>query len=71
MHQANTGFTGRRYSDAPDNQVFEIEELTEPGGGKSYEMVLRYTHLAPDHLSHAAARIERPLGIVEPNSRFF
>ena len=34
----------------------------------SYEMVLRYAHLAPDHLSHAAARIERVLEIVEPNS---
>ena len=28
----------------------------ELGGWKSYEMVLRYAHLAPDHLSHAAAR---------------
>ena len=38
-------------------------------------MVLRYAHLAPDHLSHGAARIERVLEIVEPNStktlRFF
>ena len=40
----------------------------ELGGWKSYEMVLRYAHLAPDHLSHAAARIERVLEIVEPNS---
>jgi hypothetical protein len=41
---------------------------TPLGGWKSYEMVLRYAHLAPDHLSHAAARIERVLEIVEPNS---
>ncbi len=40
----------------------------ELGGWKSYEMVLRYAHLAPDHLSHAAARIERTLEIVESNS---
>ena len=40
----------------------------ELGGWKSYEMVLRYAHLAPDHLSHAAARIERTLQIVEHNS---
>ena len=40
----------------------------ELGGWKSYEMVLRYAHLAPDHLSHAAAQIERALEIVEPNS---
>ena len=40
----------------------------ELGGWKSYEMVLRYAHLAPDHLSHAAARIERNLAIVESNS---
>jgi len=40
----------------------------ELGGWKLYEMVLRDAHLAPDHLIHAAARIERVLGIVEPNS---
>ncbi len=40
----------------------------ELGGWKSYEMVSRYAHLAPDHLSHAAARIERELEIVESNS---
>jgi len=45
-----------------------LQELMELGGWKSYEMVLRYAHLAPDHLSHAAARIERALEIVEPNS---
>ena len=45
-----------------------LQELMELGGWKSYEMVLRYAHLAPDHLSHAAARIERELEIVEPNS---
>ena len=39
----------------------------ELGGWKSYEMVLRYAHLAPDHLSHAAARIERTLVIVGSN----
>ena len=46
-----------------------LQELMELGGWKSYEMVLRYAHLAPDHLSHAAARIERPLEIVEPNGQ--
>lgn len=45
-----------------------LQELMELGGWKSYEMVLRYAHLAPDHLSHAAARIERAIEIVEPNS---
>lgn len=42
----------------------------ELGGWKSYEMVLRYAHLAPDYLSHAAARIKRMLDIVEPNFTF-
>lgn len=42
-----------------------LQELMELGGWKSYEMVLRYAHLAPEHLSHAAARIERGLEIVE------
>ena len=41
---------------------------TELGGWKSFEMVLRYAHLAPEHLSTAAARIERGLGIVDNDS---
>jgi hypothetical protein len=43
----------------------------ELDGWKSYEMVLLYTHLAPYSLSHAAARIQRPLEIVEANSTLF
>ena len=45
-----------------------LQELMELGGWKSFEMVLRYAHLAPEHLSTAAARIERDLGIVENDS---
>jgi len=45
-----------------------VQELMELGGWKSYEMVLRYAHLAPEHLSNAAARIERRLGIVGNDS---
>jgi len=45
-----------------------LQELMELGGWKSYEMVLRYAHLAPEHLSNAAARIERGLGIVGNDS---
>jgi len=41
-----------------------LQELMELGGWKSYEMVLRYAHLAPEHLSDAASRIERDLEIV-------
>ena len=41
-----------------------LQELMELGGWKSYEMVLRYAHLAPEHLSNAAARIERQWDIV-------
>jgi integrase len=36
-----------------------LPELMELGGWKSYEMVLRYAHLAPEKLSFAAGRIER------------
>ncbi len=36
----------------------------ELGGWKSYEMVLRYEHLAPDHLSSVATRIERTWDLV-------
>ena len=36
-----------------------LQELMELGGWKSYEMVLRYAHLAPEKLGSAASRIER------------
>ena len=38
-----------------------LQELMELGGWKSYEMVLRYAHLAPEHLKKAASRIERKM----------
>jgi integrase len=49
-------------------QGTSLQQLMELGGWKSYEMVLRYAHLAPEHLADAASRIEQPLGSVEPNS---
>ncbi len=45
-----------------------LQELMELGGWKSYEMVLRYAHLAPEHLADAAARIERRWESVVQNS---
>ncbi len=45
-----------------------LQELMELGGWKSYEMVLRYAHLAPEHLSDAAARIERGMGVVKDDA---
>jgi len=45
-----------------------LPELMELGGWKSYEMALRYAHLAPEHLSSAAAKIERVIETVEQNS---
>ena len=42
-----------------------LRELMELGGWKSFEMVLRYAHLAPEHLSTAAQRIERVRDVVE------
>jgi integrase len=45
-----------------------LQELMELGGWKSYEMVLRYAHLGPEHLSGAAKRIERSWDIVENDS---
>lgn len=35
-----------------------LQELQEFGGWSSFEMVLRYAHLAADHLRSAACRIE-------------
>jgi hypothetical protein len=40
----------------------------ELGGWKSFEMVLRYAHLAPEHLANVAKRIEREWSVVEGNS---
>ena len=45
-----------------------LQELMELGGWKSYEMVLRYAHLAPEHLSAAAQRIERAWAVVDADS---
>jgi integrase len=36
-----------------------LPELMQPGGWKSYEMVLRCAHLTPEKLSFVAGRIER------------
>ena len=36
-----------------------LQELMELGGWRSYEMVLRYAHMAPEKLSSVASRIER------------
>ena len=36
-----------------------MQELMELGGWRSYEMVLRYAHLAPEKLSSVASHIER------------
>ena len=41
------------------------QELIECGGWKSYEMMLRHAHLAPEHLSQAAHRIQRAREILE------
>lgn len=38
-----------------------LQRLMEMGGWSSLEMVLRYAHLAPQHLQEDAARIETPL----------
>ena len=45
-----------------------LQQLMELGGWESYEMVLRYAHLAPEHLADAGSRIEQPSESVEPNS---
>ena len=48
--------------------VFRVRIVDPLDAATAEKMVLRYAHLAPDHLSHAAARIERTLEIVEQNS---
>lgn len=36
-----------------------LQELMQLGGWSSYSMVLRYSHLAPDHLAEAAEKVGR------------
>ena len=45
-----------------------LQELMELGGWKSYEMVLRYAHLAPEQLASAASRIEKRIENVVSNT---
>jgi len=45
-----------------------LPELTELGGWKSYETVLRYAHLAPEKLSSVAGRIERQAITIAANT---
>jgi len=45
-----------------------LQELMELGGWKSYEMVLRYAHFAPEHLTAAAKRLERAWEIVDSDA---
>ena len=47
-----------------------LQELMELGGWKSYEMVLRYAHLAPEQLASAAARIEQRFENVTKKATF-
>ena len=44
-----------------------LQELMELGSWNSYAMVLRYAHLALEHFSSSAKRIERDWGVVETN----
>jgi site-specific recombinase XerD len=39
-----------------------LPELMQLGGWKSYSMVQKYAHLAPEHLAAAAEKSQRPDG---------
>jgi integrase len=43
-----------------------LQELMELGGWSSYEMVMRYAHLAADHLRSAACRIDGTISSQSP-----
>lgn len=45
-----------------------LQELMQLGGWASYSMVLRYAHLAPDHLAEAAEKVGK-VGTVAPVRR--
>lgn len=42
-----------------------LHELMQLGGWASYSMVLRYAHLAPDHLASAAEKVGSKMGTVK------
>lgn len=44
-----------------------LQELMELGSWPSYEMVLRYDHLAADHLQGAACRIDATFSLQTKN----
>lgn len=44
-----------------------LYELMELGGWKSYEMVLRYAHLVPAHLSYGLQMSEKPQKSIQDN----
>lgn len=46
-----------------------LAELMELGGWKSYDMVLRYAHLAPENLSSVASRIEWQAPQADPSAK--
>lgn len=46
-----------------------LQELQELGGWSSFEMVLRYAHLAADHLKSAAKRIEQDTTLAQRKGR--
>jgi integrase len=45
-----------------------LEELMKLGGWKTYSMVLRYAHLAPEHMAEAAAKV-RPVSRLRHKGR--
>jgi hypothetical protein len=51
--------TSSLWSESAASDGTSLQELMELGGWRSYEMVLRYAHLAPEKLSSVASRIER------------
>ena len=63
-----TSFRRHGVHDCIDAAGTSLQELMELGGWKSYEMVLRYAHLAPEHLSAASQRLERAWGVVDGDS---
>ena len=47
----------KRQSEFSDSTGVTLQQLMLLGGWRSFSMVLRYAHLAPDHLAVAAGKI--------------
>ncbi|ABU77986.1 hypothetical protein ESA_02754 [Cronobacter sakazakii ATCC BAA-894] len=65
--KANPFISALAAMDADEHTGVPLSVLQEMGGWESIEMVRRYAHLAPNHLTEHARQIDSILGFCVPN----